>query len=248
MKSKIRSILKQIEKKEKVKIIFAVENGSRAWRMESADSDYDVRFVFFHETSDYLKLKKPKQVIERPGKTIDIVGFDIFKFCELLSKSNPTTIEWLTSDIIYYGKQPEGLVKFAKKSFNPKAVFHHYQSMCKANYMKYLKSKNKVTYKKYLYAYRGLINAKYVKIFKKIPGIDFVKTIKSMKKHLNSYVINKLLEIIEKKKQGKEKDIVQNIVKLDKDIESFIKKQESTPTVKKADIEKLNKEILKIIK
>ena len=57
----------------------------------------------------------------------------------MLSSSNPTTIEWLTSDIVYCGKQNELLKKFATKNFNKKSLYHHYKSMCKNNYLKYLK-------------------------------------------------------------------------------------------------------------
>lgn len=46
MKDKIVNICKNLEKEKKVRILFAVENGSRAWRMDSKDSDYDVRLFF----------------------------------------------------------------------------------------------------------------------------------------------------------------------------------------------------------
>lgn len=46
MKEKIKNKLKQIEKDNDIKILFAIENGSRSWQMASKDSDYDVRFVF----------------------------------------------------------------------------------------------------------------------------------------------------------------------------------------------------------
>ena len=39
------SMLREIEEKEHVRILHAVESGSRAWGFASPDSDYDVRFV-----------------------------------------------------------------------------------------------------------------------------------------------------------------------------------------------------------
>ena len=46
MKDVIISKLKEIEEKEKIRIILAVESGSRAWGFASTDSDYDVRFIY----------------------------------------------------------------------------------------------------------------------------------------------------------------------------------------------------------
>ena len=56
MKDKIKQICKQLEKEKNIKIIFAVENGSRAWRMDSKDSDYDVRFVFKRPLKEYIQI------------------------------------------------------------------------------------------------------------------------------------------------------------------------------------------------
>jgi predicted nucleotidyltransferase len=38
--------LDEIEQRENVRILLAVESGSRAWGLSSPDSDYDVRFVY----------------------------------------------------------------------------------------------------------------------------------------------------------------------------------------------------------
>lgn len=56
MKDVIVQKLKEIEEKENVRIIMAIESGSRAWGFDSPDSDYDVRFIYVRKREDYLKL------------------------------------------------------------------------------------------------------------------------------------------------------------------------------------------------
>lgn len=46
MEKLICSKLHKIEKENNVKILLAVESGSRAWGFASPDSDYDVRFIY----------------------------------------------------------------------------------------------------------------------------------------------------------------------------------------------------------
>ena len=56
--------LKEIEEKEQVAILYAVESGSRAWGIASPDSDYDVRFIYVRKPDEYLRLDPVKDVIE----------------------------------------------------------------------------------------------------------------------------------------------------------------------------------------
>jgi len=259
MKDRIKEICKNIEKEKNIKILFAVENGSRAWRMDSKDSDYDVRFVFVRPLSEYIQINKPGEVIDaafdkdgKPcsaeGAFIDMSGFDVFKYVKMLSSSNPTTIEWLMSDIVYYGKQNKIFKKFAVENFNKISLYHHYKSMCRNNYLKYLKSGNLITYKKYLYAYRGLINAKWVVHKKTVPPIIFSDALKDMRSIIPDSILNKLNEIINLKAQGKEKDIIQNIVEMDNYIEGFLKDDSEAPAEKThATLTNLNEELRKII-
>lgn len=254
----IRRLCKLIEKEDRIKILFAVENGSRAWRMESEDSDYDVRFVFHYPLEKYISLSRPKDVLERyydqsgrphpaAGCTIDIVGFDIFKYLKLLVNSNPTAIEWLKSDIVYHGRQNQKFKDFALKHFKKISLFYHYQSLCRQNYQKYIKSKAHVSYKKYLYALRGLVNATYVLKKGKVPPIDFAETVRKAD-FLPKTVRSRILKIIELKKGGKEKQIIDNIPLFDKHIESFLKKEcKEMPKFDRKAVEMLDRELKRIL-
>lgn len=91
MEQVIREKLAEIENKENVRIIMAVESGSRAWGFASPDSDYDVRFVYVRKLEDYLKLDKTRDVIEwQLDDTLDISGWDLKKALQLMHESNPS--------------------------------------------------------------------------------------------------------------------------------------------------------------
>ena len=58
---KIYDKLKELEFKHDIQILYAVEAGSRAWKLDSIDSDYDIRFIFKHNDSKkYVSLKGVK--------------------------------------------------------------------------------------------------------------------------------------------------------------------------------------------
>ncbi|MFA6550592.1 MAG: nucleotidyltransferase domain-containing protein, partial [Candidatus Gracilibacteria bacterium] len=241
MNIKIKKILETIEKENNVKILFAVENGSRAWRMESKDSDYDVRFVFAYSVNEYIKINKPVEVIngfydknglkcDAKEALIDVSGFDIFKYMKLLADSNPTTIEWLMSDIVYYGEQNKVLKDFILDNFSPKTLFYHYKSLGRTNYYDFIKRNNKVTHKKYLYVFRGLINALCVYNNNTIPPINFLEAVENSKEIMEKTVYLKLQEIIKLKSQGKEKDDISNIDIFDNYIEDFLANNYEKPS------------------
>jgi predicted nucleotidyltransferase len=123
MEKIIKKKLEEIEKAENVKIILAVESGSRAWGFESKDSDYDVRFIYIRKTEDYLKLEGNRDVIEwQLDDLLDINGWDIQKALRLLYKSNPVLFEWCHSPIVYKENiEAEAFKKLAADYFSPKS-------------------------------------------------------------------------------------------------------------------------------
>lgn len=63
MKEAILQTLDAIEKEHNIKILYAVESGSRAWGFASANSDYDVRYIYIRRTEDYLQINSHRDNI-----------------------------------------------------------------------------------------------------------------------------------------------------------------------------------------
>jgi predicted nucleotidyltransferase len=106
VKTEVLRRLRQTEVEHSVKILFAVESGSRAWGFASPNSDYDVRFVYMHEPGWYqaVDLEERRDVIEYEiVDDIDLNGWDVRKALRLFWKSNPAFVEWIQSPITYLG-------------------------------------------------------------------------------------------------------------------------------------------------
>ena len=98
----INEQLSALEQTENIKILMAVESGSRAWGFSSAESDYDVRFIYIRPKEFYLRLDQTRDVIEKPiSDQLDIIGWDLKKALTLLHGSNPSLYEWFASPIVY---------------------------------------------------------------------------------------------------------------------------------------------------
>src|ERR1700691_1540404 len=98
MRLRIEGELDALERSHDVRIVLAIESGSRAWRFPSRDSDYDVRFIYVHRPANYLSIEPPRDVIERPiDGDLDISGWDLRKALRLLVHSNAVLFEWLAS-------------------------------------------------------------------------------------------------------------------------------------------------------
>jgi len=169
LKNIILGKLDEIEKTENVRIIHAVESGSRAWGFPSPDSDYDVRFIYIRPLEYYLRLEKNRDVIEyQLDKTLDINGWDLQKALRLLYKSNPTLFEWNNSPIVYKTTCEWLKVRnIINDYFQSKHGIYHYLSTAKSNYREYLKT-DTVKLKKYFYVLRPVLACKWI-IDKKSP-------------------------------------------------------------------------------
>ena len=163
MRNMILNRLDEIEKKENVRILLAVESGSRAWGFASPDSDYDVRFIYVRPREDYLRLEKTRDVIELPIEgELDINGWDLDKTLRLLRASNPTLFEWFSSPIVYRETAfADAFRSVMQKYFSSRRGLSHYLSMAGSNYREYLKG-DTVKAKKYFYVLRPILACRWI--------------------------------------------------------------------------------------
>jgi predicted nucleotidyltransferase len=109
VRSEINKRIERAEAEHGVRVLLAVESGSRAWGFESPNSDYDARFIYVHRQDWYLSvgLEEQRDVIEYEIiDDIDLNGWDLRKALRLFWKSNPAFVEWIQSSIIYRNAGP----------------------------------------------------------------------------------------------------------------------------------------------
>ncbi len=180
MKERILNELDTIAAAENVRILLAAESGSRGWGFASADSDYDVRFIYVRRRSDYLRLEKSRDVIERPiSDDLDINGWDLAKALRLLHGSNPILFEWFSSPIVYTSTPfAEELKEFMIPYFSIKKGLCHYRAMAKRNYSDYLQT-DMVRLKKYFYVLRPLLASRWICEHRSVPPMLFSELVQT---------------------------------------------------------------------
>ena len=135
--SRIQGALDQVEQEHGVRILVAIESGSRAWGFPSQDSDWDVRFIHCHRADRYLSIKPPRDVIERPLEdALDLGGWDLRKALALMAGSNAIVLEWLSSPIVYR-REPgahEALAALARRLAHGPALTYHYDRLARRHW------------------------------------------------------------------------------------------------------------------
>ena len=203
--AEINEKLDEIERKEGVRILHAVESGSRAWGFASPDSDYDVRFVYARPKEDYLRLDEPRDVIEwQLDEVLDINGWDLRKALRQFAKGNATLFEWSGSPIVYRTTKEWFRIKeISKQYFSEKAAVYHYYGTANSTLQGYLMGET-VRYKKYFYALRPLLAARYIETYHTAPPVLFDDLLKKELPEDLRQAIDELLEIKKKTTEGEE--------------------------------------------
>ena len=176
IQKEIQENLDAIEKKYKVRILLAVESGSRAWGFASPDSDYDVRFIYVHEAEEYLRVDAMKDVIEwQLDEVLDINGWDIRKALLAFGKGNPNVMEWANSPIVYRkAEEWDALKERGVSYFSEKSALCHYYGTANSTLQGFLTG-DRIRYKKYFYALRPLLCCRWIEKYHSVPPMEFEK-------------------------------------------------------------------------
>ncbi|WMT28806.1 nucleotidyltransferase domain-containing protein [Bacillus aerius] len=225
LRDRIKEELKIIEETYDVKICLAVESGSRAWGFPSIDSDYDVRFLYVPRKEWYWAMEEHRDVIERPiDDMLDISGWELRKALRLFNKSNPSIMEWLSSDIIYaesfsLAKQ---LRELKDRAFYPATLMYHYLNMAKRNESRHLRGEQ-VRIKKYFYVLRPLLACQWIERYRTVPPMDFHELLKELVKE--GPLLVEIHELLKRKMDGEEMDVENRLVQvhpfIDKELARF---------------------------
>lgn len=200
----IQNLLDGIEERLGVRILYAVESGSRAWGFASPDSDYDIRFIYAWPQCEYSKIGEVRDTIELPIKDdLDAGGWDVRKALSLLKKSNGPLVEWLHSPMVY--RAEEGFLdewrRVLGEVFSPYAQVCHYRGLARQMWMGSLQGES-VKAKSYLYCLRATACAEWVLQRQTPPPVEFSEVRKVLPDRLTS----ELEQMLEAKAQSGEKD------------------------------------------
>ncbi len=219
----INEKLDEIEAKENVRILHAIESGSRAWGFASPDSDYDVRFIYVRRREDYLRLDEPRDVIEwQLDDVLDINGWDLKKALKQFARGNATLFEWSGSPIVYRTTDEWSRIReVSKQYFSEKSAVYHYYGTANSTYQEYLQG-DTVRYKKYFYALRPLLAAEYIEKYHTAPPVLFDDLLKL---DLEPELRTAIDELLEAKKRTTEKEENPQMPVIKKYIEEEIQKQ-----------------------
>lgn len=259
MKDVLKEILENLDRIEDaygVRILLAVESGSRAWGFASPDSDYDVRFIYMQKAREYLRIEPPKDVIEwQLDQVLDINGWDLKKaLCEL-GKGNPNLMEWAGSPIVYrMAPEWERISEIIKPCFSEKVSLHHYCGTARHTMNAYLQG-DTVKYKKYFYALRPLLCCRWICRFHEMPPVEFRKLLGLFdfeEEGLTPDLYHAIEDLLSRKAVTEEKDLNPQIPEIIRFIETECGRQkeilEGIPEDRRKDMTELNECFFSLLK
>ena len=196
--------LREIEAEHGVRILLAVESGSRAWGFESKDSDWDLRFVYVHELEWYFHIEEQKDTIEQmfPDE-VDLAGWELGKALRLFKRSNPSFFEWIHSPIVYYADESfmNSVKALEGRYFHREKAMYHYNHIYKKHNDRYIEDFG-LPLKRFLYYLRGILVCKWLDRHGTVPPVRFEELVGATVD--DKAIRGKIAHMLELKRQGNE--------------------------------------------
>lgn len=207
MQGTIVTELAQIDVSENVRVLYAVESGSRAWGFPSRDSDYDVRFLYLRTVESYLAIAPTRDVIEKPiADNLDITGWDMQKALGLFQRSNPSILEWLHSPIVYAERFDTAarILSLAPMYVTLRSSMHHYINLAKGQFNHYLRG-DVVPVTKYFSVLRPMLACGWLLEHGTFPPLDFPTLVRAQLP-AGGQLTDAIVDLLQRKRAGDELD------------------------------------------
>lgn len=201
--------------REGVRILFAIESGSRAWGFPSADSDYDVRFVYGRPADHYLSVRDFRDVIETPtlddpvlGVPLDLNGWDLRKALQLGLKSNPVLREWLVSPVRYSEVEgaAQAMLGLADRVTDRAAYAYHYDRLARGAWEQIAAEADEVKVKRYCYALRPVLMCRWLSRRSDLPPMDMAALTAGL--DLAPEILSAMAQLFTLKREAGEQDVL----------------------------------------
>jgi predicted nucleotidyltransferase len=180
------------------RLLFAGESGSRAWGLQSTDSDYDVRFIYAHPAQWYFSIEDRHETIETVfPDDIDIAGYELRKALRLFSTCNLPLNEQITCPV-FYGGEPaflERLRALIPVYFNRNRALLHYTNIA-AQAMPQIQGLA-IGLHRVFYIIRPLLACEWIADQSSMPPTEFQKLLDA--DYLTLPLLNEVTEIMQRK-------------------------------------------------
>ncbi len=226
IETRVQAELDRIEAENGVRILLAIESGSRAWGFPSPDSDYDVRFLYLRPRRDYLSVFEHRQVIERPlDAVLDINGWDVKKALRLMTDSNAVVLEWLTSPLRYRADDSAAtrLLQVAREVAYLPAYAYHYDRLARRSLSEIMLA-DTARLKAYCYCLRACLALVWIRKRNAAPPMDLPSLLAGTP--VSQELRQTIDQLVAMKASATERDVTPRIALLDALCEETLRRPE----------------------
>jgi predicted nucleotidyltransferase len=206
MSTRIGAALDALAAREGVRVLLAVESGSRAWGFPSCDSDWDVRFIYARPLAAYLSVTPRPDTLEQPvDDGLDLSGWDVRKALGLLTKSNAPVLEWLCSPMTYRREEDVAcaMAALAQRAAHLPQLAHHYDRLARNAWAP---GQDAVRLKSVFYALRPALALSWMRRHRTAPPMDLAALMAGL--DLSPSLIEAIADLRRRKAAGTEADTV----------------------------------------
>ena len=248
MTTEIISEVQELCREKGVELLYIFFTGSRAYGYNKEDSDYDTLFVFKRPLADYFRVHPLPDEIKVEGK--DVKGWDIRKFCHVLSKSGWNAYEALHVRECYalngHDKSFNYLRWLADHGdfYEPMKVAKTMVGCSARDLAKYEQAEGNKKLKYFLSYTRMVMSAMYCVLHTTYPPVDF-RTLVRMTLHskTRTFIMDELV-----KARVDDKDVTPYVYILNEMVKSFNEKCEMVKNrVKDFDYKEKDEEKMKLM-